>query len=676
MDIDTVNNLQRIAVQESRLGIPLLVGRDVIHGFKTIFPIPLGQAATWNPDLVQASARVAALEASTAGVNWTFAPMIDVTRDPRWGRIAESLGEDPYLCSQLGAAMVKGFQGEQLDQHGSIAACAKHFAGYGAVEAGLDYNTTSIPEIELRNVYLPPFLAAIRAGVATVMASFTDLNGVPATANQFLMQQVLKEEWNFKGFVVSDWDSVAQLTVHGFTANDADAALAAASSGINMEMNSRLYDRHLGAAVASSSLTEAQLDDLVYPILKTKFQLGLFENAYRNPDSFPELLAPSHRELAHEAASQSCVLLKNTGATLPLDPHRLTSLAVIGPLADDGYEQLGTWIFDGEAEHSVTCLRSLEELAAGRFKIHYAQGVSDTRSYNTDGFEKALAAVAKADAAVMFIGEESILSGEAHCRADINLPGVQAQLIDTISALGKPTIAVIMAGRPLTLTNVIDKLDALLYAWHPGTMAGPAIADLLFGIRVPAGKLPISFPRMVGQVPIYYARKNTGKPATEHNITSIEEITGRAPQTSLGMSAFHLDAGFTPLFPFGYGLSYCDFRYSDLSLSSAQLEPEERLAVSATLHNSGDREAEEVVQLYVKDMVGSVTRPVKELKGFQRHLLQPGEYRRIEFTLQSQDLAFSNRHMQWVAEPGDFRVWIGGDSRTELYSDFRLLAAS
>ena len=672
VNIDTVNELQRAACEHSRLGIPLLIGRDVIHGFKTIFPIPLGQAASWDPALITSCARVAAQEASACGVNWTFAPMLDISRDPRWGRIAESLGEDPYLCGSLGAAMVQGFQGEQLDQPGSIAACAKHFAGYGAVESGIDYNTTNIPEIELRSVYMPPFQQALNAGAVSVMASFTDLNGVPATANEFLMKQVLRDEWGFSGFVVSDWDSVAQLSVHGLTANDAAAALAAVSAGINMDMNSGCYARHLPQAVAAGLFTEQQLDALVYPILKTKFELGLFENPYRNPGDFAAPVNDAHRELAKQAALQSCVLLKNTGNLLPLDKNKTSSLAVIGPLADDGYEQLGTWVFDGDAADSVTCLEALQDLVQPEVEIRWAQGLANTRSHDQAGFAEAVNVAAGTDAVVMFVGEEAILSGEAHCRADIDLPGAQARLIQAVSATGKPLILVIMAGRPLTLSNVVDQASAILYAWHPGTMAGPAIADLLFGISVPAGKLPVTFPRMVGQVPIYYSRKNTGKPPYSDTIVSIEDIDSRAPQTSLGMSAFHLDAGFTPLFPFGFGLSYSQFTYSELKLSTATLAPAATLSVEVTLTNTGQYRAEETVQLYTRDLVASVTRPVRELKGFQKHALDPGQSKCVVFTLAAEDLRFCNRKMEWVTEPGWFSVWVGGDSTADLCANFEL----
>lgn len=670
VNVDTVNEIQRLAMEESRLGIPMLIGRDVIHGFKTIFPIPLGQAASWNPDLVKNGSRIAALEAASNGINWTFAPMIDITRDPRWGRIAESLGEDPHLCSILGAAMVQGFQGERLGGKGSIAACAKHMAGYGAVESGLDYNTANIPENELRNVYLRPFKAAMDAGVATFMSSFSDLNGVPASGNEFLMKQVLRKEWGFEGFVVSDWESIKELSVHGFTANDRESALAACEAGIDMEMASTTYADHLSSLLDEGKIEIQQIDTMVFNILRTKFQLGLFENPYTNPGEFPRLVNDEHLQAAKISAQQSCVLLKNDNHTLPLSKDKVKSLALIGPLADDGYEQLGTWVFDGESQHSHTCVQAIHALVGEDINVHWARGTDNSRSRSYHGFGEAVEIAKQSDSVVMFVGEESILSGEAHCRADINLPGNQVELITAIAETGKPITLVILAGRPLTLDNVIDKVDAVLYAWHPGTMAGPAIAELLFGIESPSGKLPVSFPRTVGQIPIYYAKKNTGRPPSHGNITHIDDIDGGAVQTSLGMSAFHLDAGFTPLFPFGYGLSYACFDYSDIVLSERQLVLGDTLLISARLHNSSDVEAEEVVQLYVRDLVGNVTRPIKELKGFQKIRLRAGQSQTVSFSLHTDELAFYNQKMQLVTEPGDFHVWIGGSSEAELRSEF------
>ncbi|MEE4164047.1 MAG: glycoside hydrolase family 3 N-terminal domain-containing protein [Woeseiaceae bacterium] len=676
VDLDVVSELQRIAVEESRLGIPLLFGRDVIHGFRTIFPIPLGQAATWNPELVREGARLAAREAATRGINWTFAPMMDITRDPRWGRIAESLGEDPYLASELAVAMVEGFQGEDLSAPGAIAATAKHFAGYGESESGRDYATTNIPENELRNVHLRPFRAAVDAGVSTVMPSFSDLNGVPATANAFLNRQVLRDEWGFDGFVVSDWRSIDQLSIHGLTANDRESALAAATAGINMEMAGSTYIEHLPALVEEGRIDIATIDAAVAEILRTKFELGLFERPWADVDELPPTGAADALAASRQTALQSVVMLRNEGSVLPLDADRLSSLAVIGPLADAPYEQLGTWVFDGDPSLSVTALDGLRDLLGDRVEIRHVAAMETSRSLDTAPFNEAVAAAEQSDAVVLFLGEESILSGEAHSRADIGLPGAQAELVRRVRATGKPVVAVILAGRPLTLADIVDEVDALLFAWHPGTMGGAAIADILFGVASPSGKLPVTFPRMVGQIPIYYSQKNTGKPPTPDTVVHIDDIDPRAPQTSFGMTAFHLDAGYTPQWEFGFGLSYASFEYSDLAISNAAPAIGDVFTVSASVTNTGDVTADEIVQLYVRDLVGNVTRPVRELKGFGRVTLEPGETRRIDFELGADDLAFYGRDNTLIVEPGDFHVWIGGSSNATLRGEFRLVAAN
>jgi len=673
VDVEVVNELQRIAVHESRLGIPLLIGRDVIHGFKTVMPIPLGQAASWNPELVCECAKVAAREAATSGVNWTFAPMIDITRDPRWGRIAESLGEDICLASALGVAMVEGFQGDDLTSTGSIAACAKHFAGYGAAESGRDYATTNISENELRNVHLRPFKAAIDAGVQTLMTSFSDLDGVPATGNAFLLRQVLREEWRFDGFVVSDWDSVRQLAIHGLTTDDADSALAAVTAGVDMEMAGGAYLHHLPRLVEQGLVDQAVIDELVADILRVKIRLGLFENPFTNPSDLPEIADDHALATARQAALQSAVLLKNDHHTLPLSARQLTSVAVIGPMADAPYEQLGTWIFDGDTQLSVTPLQAIRDMVGGHVDVRHVPAMETSRSRRSDAFDEAAEIAGASDVAILFLGEESILSGEAHSRADINLPGDQAELVRRVREAGKPVVAVIMAGRPLTLTNIVDQVDAILYAWHPGTMGGPAIADLLFGVESPSGKLPVTFPRMVGQIPIYYNQKNTGKPPSPETIVHIDDLGVRAAQTSHGLTAFHLDAGYKPLFAFGHGLSYADFVYHSITTSSAAIRLGDTFQVSAELTNMGAVEADEIVQLYVRDLVGSVTRPVKELKGFKRVRLVPGETLRVDFDLHTDDLAFYGRDMQLATEPGVFHVWIGGSSETELRSEFHIV---
>ena len=674
VDVDTVNELQRIAVQESRLGIPLLIGRDVIHGFNTILPIPLGQAASWNPELVRKGARMAALEAASTGVNWTFAPMIDISRDPRWGRIAESFGEDPYLTSVLGAAMVEGFQGD-FSQAGNIAACAKHFAGYGASESGRDYNTTNIPENELRNVYLPPFKAAVDAGVATIMTSFSDLNGVPASGNRFLLKQVLRDEWQFDGFVVSDWASIEQLSVHGFTANDKESAFEAASAGVNMEMATLTYARHLPELLEEGRIGIKQLDSMVSDILRIKFNMGLFDKPFTDPSNYPAIANDDHLALAEQLARQSLVLLENRDQALPLNKQELTSLAVIGPLADDPYEQLGTWIFDGDPSISQTPLSAIREFLGDDVQVNHVRAMETSRSRSTEGFDEAVQAAQSSDAVVVFLGEESILSGETHSRANIDLPGNQHELLQALRRAGKPVIAVILAGRPLTLSDILDDVDALLFAWHPGTMAGPAIADILFGVEAPSGKLPATFPLMVGQVPVYYAHKNTGRPATPEKFTHMDDIPVRMPQSSWGFASFHLDAGYKPLYEFGYGLSYTKFEYSNIGVKVSASEPGGTVIdLQAEVRNAGDVAADEVVQLYVRDLVGNVTRPVKELKGFQRVRLRPGESRKVYFSISREDLAFHGRDMKLITEPGDFHAWIGGSSDADLKASFTLTA--
>ena len=611
VDADLANEMQRIATQDSRLGIPLLLARDVIHGFKTVLPIPLGQAASWNPELVERGTRIAALEAAKTGVNWALAPMIDISRDPRWGRIAESFGEDPYLASRLAVAMVEGFQGDDLSAPGTIAACAKHFAGYGASEAGRDYNTTNIPENELRNVHLPPFKAAVEAGVETLMTSFSDLNGVPASGNRFLMQEVLRDEWGFDGFVVSDWDSIDQLADHGFAADSSDAARKAVTAGVNMEMVSRTYADHLAQLVQDGEIAVERVDQLVGEILRVKLRLGLFENPYTEPDDFPEFGNDDHLAVAREAALQSLVLLQNENNVLPLEVSELDSIAVIGPLSDDPYEQLGTWIFDGDPALSQTPLQAIRAfVGTDRTGVNYVRALETSRSRDTGSFGEALEAARASDTVVLFLGEESILTGEAHSRANIDLPGAQAELVRELREAGKPVVAVILAGRPLTIQNVLEEVDALVFAWHPGTMGGPAIADVLFGVESPSGKLPVTLPRVVGQIPIYYAHKNTGKPATPDTYVHIDDLPVRGAQAAYGMTSHHLDAGYTPLFPFGYGLSYTRFTYSDIRLSRDTVAMSESLTVRAVVTNSGDVVADEVVQLYVRDLVGDVTRPV------------------------------------------------------------------
>ena len=672
VDVGTVNELQRIAVEECPSGIPLLIGRDVIHGFRTVFPIPLGQAASWDPELIERCARIAAAEAAATGVNWTFAPMIDIGRDPRWGRIAETLGEDPHLACELAAAMIRGFQGEDLLDSGSIAACAKHFAGYGASESGRDYNTTDIPEIELRNVHLPPFKTAVDAGVASLMTSFSDLNGVPATASEFLLKRVLRQEWGFEGFVVSDWESVPQLAVHGLTADDRESALAAASAGLDMEMASTTYREHLAGLVGEGKITTHEIDAMAANVLRVKLRLGLFEDPYTEPGSVTLAADLDPLDAARDAALRSLVLLTNRDHALPLSTQGLGSLAVIGPMADEAVEQLGTWIFDGDPSVSVTPLQSLRQFLGPDVEVRYERALETTRSRSAGGFPAALEAARSSDAIVLFLGEESILSGEAHCRADIRLPGIQESLISELSETGKPIVLVVLAGRPLALESVVNEVDAILYAWHPGSMGGPAIVDLLFGEESPSGKLPVTFPRVTGQIPIYYAHKNTGKPPTPETVVHIDDIPRDAEQLSAGGSSFHLDAGHTPLWPFGHGLSYTEFAYANLRTNREVVSLGESLTIEVEVANLGEREAEEVTQLYIRDPVASVTRPVRELKGFRRVRLAPGETRTVSFELHTHDLAFHGRDMRLRTEPGRFHLWVGGSSRAQLRAEFEI----
>lgn len=673
VDSDAIGELQEIATSESRLGIPLLFARDVIHGFRTIFPIPLGQAASWNPEMVELAARTAALEAARVGINWTFAPMLDVTRDPRWGRVAESLGEDPYLTSILASSMVRGFQGDDLAAPGAIAACAKHFAGYGASESGRDYNTINISENELRNVHLPPFKAAIDAGVASIMTSFSDLDGIPASANEFLLKQILRTEWRFDGLVVSDWDSIGQLVVHGLTEDDKDSACRAANAGVDMEMASRTYANHLATLIDEGKVAVEQLDAMVSRVLGLKVRLGLFDDSRPSGKSIPVQSDSQRLTRAKEAALQSIVLLSNKNHTLPLAGESLGSIAVIGPLADDGYEQLGTWVFDGDRSLSQTPLQALRAHAGEAIDIRYCRAMATSRSISTESFADAVRVAKDSDVALLFLGEESILSGEAHCRADISLPGSQEQLILEIAATGTPVVLIIMAGRPLALQNIADRVDAILYAWHGGSMAGPAIVELLFGERSPSGKLPMTLPRVTGQVPIYYSHKNTGRPPTRDTVVRMSDIQPGAPQHSFGNTSFHMDIDHTPLFSFGHGLTYTEFSYSNISISpDDRLKPGDRFVLSADLTNMGEREATEVVQLYIRDLVGSTTRPVRQLKRFGRYHLKPGETIAVRFELTTDDLAFFGRNQKLATEPGKFHAWIGGCSEADLRVEFAL----
>lgn len=664
---EMINEMQRIAVEESRLGIPLLVGRDVIHGYRTIFPVNIGLAATFNPELVRQSSRIAAMEARSQGINWTFAPMMDISRDPRWGRMAESPGEDPYLAEQMTKAYIQGFQGDDLSDKNRIAATAKHFVGYGAAIGGRDYNTTLIPEAELRNIYLRPFKVAVEENVATVMSGFNELNGIPATGNQYIINDILKEEWGFDGFVVSDWASVRNLAVHGYAEDSMDATLKALQAKIDMDMASSHYLENIKILVESGKIDETVIDDAVRRILKVKFELGLFEDPYATDENV--ILTEQSLDVAKKAVIQSTVLLQNKNGVLPLSEN-IEKVAVIGPLADAPYEQMGTWVFDGKEENSITPLFAIKDfLGAGN--VHYAPGLDFSRSRDRKGFDKAIQAARKSDVVLLFMGDESILTGEAHCRAELTLPGLQNELIDEISKLGKPTILVIMSGVIHMVEPYLEKVDALLYGWHPGTMGGPGYADLIFGVESPSGKLPMTFPRTEGQIPVYYNHNNTGHPPSDETWVKLYDIPQKAWQTSLGNTSHYLDYGFEPLFEFGFGLSYSEFIYSGLSISKDKISKKDSLTITAKVKNVGGYQAEDVVQLYIRDLVGSIVRPVKELKGFQRIRLNPGEEETIEFVLYPEDLRFHNGE-EWVTEPGKFNIWVGNSSKAQLMTSFEL----
>lgn len=664
-----VNKVQKAALENSRLGIPLIIGRDVIHGLKTVFPIPLGQAASFDPQVVEAGARVAATESRELGINWTFAPMLDISRDARWGRIAESLGEDPYLAGQLGAAMVKGFQGNDLSSPTSIAACVKHFIGYGAAEGGRDYNSTNIPPHLLHNVYLVPFKKAIDAGAATLMTSFNDNDGIPASGNDYLLKDVLRKEWKFDGFVVSDWASMAEMIPHGYAKDGKDVARISANAGLDMEMVSGTYPKYLKEMVQSGQVSIADIDNSVRNILRVKFRLGLFKNPYVDTSKASTIYSQSHLEEARKAAVESAILLKNEGSLLPLKAN--LKVAVIGPLADAPHDQMGTWVFDGDKAHTVTPLKALQT-EFKNISYVYEPALSYSRDKSTANFEKAKQAAASADVAIVFLGEESILSGEAHSLSNINLIGVQSDLLREVKSAGKPVVLVVMAGRPLTIERDLPYADAVLFNFHPGTMGGPAIFDLIYGKANPSGKLPATFVREVGQIPMYYNHNNTGRPAPDGNVMTLDQIPVEAGQTSLGNTSFYLDSGKNPLFPFGYGLSYSKFEYSGLALSSNSIPMGGMLTARVSIKNTSSVDGVEVAQLYIRDLVGSIARPVKELKGFQRVALKAGESKTIEFTLTTDDLAFFGRDMQRKAEAGDFKLWIGTSSAEGLETEFSI----
>ncbi|OOG78150.1 beta-glucosidase BglX [Flavobacterium sp. A45] len=666
---ELVNQLQKIAKEESKTGIPLVIARDVIHGFKTMFPIPLGQAASFNPIIVEEGARIAAREASEKGIRWTFAPMMDISRDPRWGRIAESFGEDTFLAEIMAKAMVRGFQGNDLTNPYSIAACAKHFVAYGAAEGGRDYNTTNIPDRQLRNTYLPPFESAIReTNCATVMTSFNANNGIPASGNEFLLRDVLRKEWGFDGVVVSDWGSVKEMIQIGFCEDTKDAARKGVNAGVDIEMVSGCYLEHIEALLAEGKLQQKTIDDAVRNILRLKFKLGLFDNPYTDVKSKTSVYSKEHLQAAKQAAEESFVLLKNKNNILPLKKS-VKTIAIIGPMADAPHDQMGTWTFDGEKAMTQTPLQALRQQYGKDVKFIYEQGLSFSRDNNTQNFSKAVQAAQQADLILAFVGEEAILSGEAHSLADINLKGAQTELIEALSKTGKPVVTLVMAGRPLTIAKEIELSDAVLYLWHPGTMGGPAVADILFGKSIPSGKLPVTFPKYVGQIPVYYNHDKIGRPATKKE-TLINDIPLEAKQSSLGTTSYYLDAGFDAMFHFGYGLSYTTFEYSNMVLSSDLFSQSDVITVKVDLKNTGNYNATEVVQLYTADLFGSIARPIKELKDFKRITLKPGETQTVEFKLPIAKLAFWGINNTKSVERGKFTIMVGGNSNDVLKKEF------
>ena len=643
------------AAMQSRLKIPLLFGQDVVHGYKTTFPIPLAESCSWDMDAMTLSARVAATEASAGGIHWTFAPMVDIARDPRWGRMMEGVGEDPYLGSKIAAARVKGFQGNKLGDINSMMACAKHFAAYGAVIGGRDYNSVDMSERLLLEVYLPPFKAAAEAGVATFMNSFNDINGVPATGNSYLQRDILKGQWGFKGFVVSDWGSVGEMVSHGSAKNDYEAAFSAITAGCDMDMESRCYKNYLAQLVADGKVSMALIDDAVRRILEKKFELGLFDDPFKYCDAEreqKELNNPEHPKIAREMADRSIVLLKNQNNLLPLSKNTKT-IAFIGPLVKAVKQNKGFWDVEVpgvDSSYIVSQWAGLVNKVGATTKLLYAKGC-EIEGSDKSGFDEAVRIAKQSDVVILSIGERRDMSGEARSRSNIDIPGVQEDLLKVLLATGKPVVVLINAGRPLVFNYTADNATAILYTWWLGSEAGNAIADVLFGDFNPSAKLSVTFPQSVGQIPIYYSHLNTGRPVTN----------GDVPNTS------YIDLSIYPKFEFGFGLSFTTFKYSDLKLNKNKISNTGKIEVSLTVSNTGKYAGEEIVQLYLRDLAGSISRPVKDLKDFAKIALNAGESKIVRFTIDKEKLSFYNQKLQWVAEPGEFELMIGASS-----SDIRL----
>jgi beta-glucosidase len=680
-----INRFQKVAVENSRLKIPLLFGFDVIHGFHTIFPVPLAMASSWDPALVEQAQSVAASEARAVGVRWTFAPMVDIARDPRWGRIVEGAGEDPYLGSRMAAAHVRGFQGQDPASPGRVLACMKHFAGYGAGTGGRDYDSAYISDAELFNVYLPPFKAAVDAGAGSAMSAYMDLNDVPATGNAFLLRDVLRRQWGFKGFVVSDADAVGNLVTHGFAEDKSDAAYRALTAGVDLEMSlpgnaiSGAYTASLTKLVQEGRITKAQLDESVRRMLEAKFKLGLFDNPYVDESRVAAIHNnPEHRQLARVAAQRSMVLLRNEGNLLPLDKRdpQVSSVAVIGPLADSKRDIRGSWSFVDDVKSAVTVVEGIRAKLGTSVKVEYAPGVDIARTHRyffemINGprpapwnetqqraeFEKAVSLARSSDVIVMVLGENEDMSGEGASQSTIELPGRQLELLKAISGLGKPVVLVLINGRPLELSWAASNTPAILEAWHPGTEGGNAVADILYGDATPGGKLPVTWPRGVGQIPIYYA----------HNLT-------QEPEAQKSFTSRYWDTSTSPLYPFGYGLSYTTFSFSNLRVSKPEVKVGESTEVLVDVENTGRRAGDEVAQLYIHQRYGSASRPVRELRGFERIMLAPGQKRTVRFTLGKQELTYwSGAAKAWVQEPAMFDVWVGADATAPLTTTFRVV---
>ncbi|HEY9072226.1 MAG TPA: beta-glucosidase BglX [Candidatus Ozemobacteraceae bacterium] len=652
--------LQNIAVTQTRLKIPLLFGYDVIHGHRTIFPIPLGESCTWNLEALERSARIAAIEASAEGIHWVFSPMVDIARDPRWGRVSEGSGEDVFLGSLIARAKVRGYQGPDLSAPDSVIACAKHFAAYGAAQAGRDYNTTDISDRTLEETYLPPFRACSEAGARTFMTAFNEIAGVPCTANRHLITDTLRKRWGFEGFVVTDYTSINELVPHGIASDEAEAGRLALQAGVDMDMQGAVYLKHLATMVRKGEVPEALIDDAVRRILTVKAELGLFEHPFKGCDEVREarvVFCDEHLAASREIARESFVLLKNEGGVLPFRKD-LRSIAVIGPLADATTDLLGNWHGAGDGGKVLSVLGAVREAVSSSTKVLFAKGtdVSGRGVSRPSGLREALDTARKADAVLLVLGETETMSGEAASRSDIDLPGRQNELAELIARSGKPVAAILLNGRPLAITRLHKAVPAILEAWYPGSMGGKAICDVVFGDFSPSGKLTMTFPRSVGQIPLYYNMKNTGRPESENKYTSK-----------------YIDVPNSPLYPFGHGLSYTTFRYSDLRLSAKTLSRDGRLAVSVTVTNTGARDGEEVVQLYLRDLVGSVTRPIRQLAGFRKIHIPKSESRTVTFDLAADDLAFLRANMSWGTEPGDFEVLVGGDSENLLKDTFHLL---